>query len=142
MICPQCEFENQGDAKFCNKCGARLELCCSECGTPNLPGSRFCKECGSDLTKPSESSPVDYTQPQSYTPKFLAEKILTTRSSIEGERKLVTVLFADVVNHTSIAEKLDPDKLRKELAELPQGVEPNENVKFVEEQYIGMVSGE
>ena len=74
---------------------------------------RFCKECGSDLTKPAESPPIDYSQPQSYTPKYLAEKILTTRSSIEGERKLVTVLFADVANYTSIAEKLDPEEVHQ-----------------------------
>ncbi len=61
------------------------------------------------LRKPEEPTPVDYSQPQSYTPKFLADKILTTRSSIEGERKLVTVLFADVANYTSISEKLDPE---------------------------------
>jgi class 3 adenylate cyclase/tetratricopeptide (TPR) repeat protein len=59
------------------------------------------------------SPPIDYTQPQSYTPKFLADKILTTRSSIEGERKLVTVLFADVANYTSLAEKLDPEEVHQ-----------------------------
>ena len=55
--------------------------------------------------------PLDYSHPQSYTPKFLAEKILTTRISIEGERKLVTVLFADVANFTTISEKLDPEEI-------------------------------
>jgi class 3 adenylate cyclase/tetratricopeptide (TPR) repeat protein len=55
--------------------------------------------------------PLDYSRPQSYTPKFLAEKILTTRSSVEGERKLVTVLFADVANFTAISEKLDPEEI-------------------------------
>jgi len=57
--------------------------------------------------------PVDYSQPQTYTPKFLADKILTTRGSIEGERKLVTVLFADVANYTSISEKLDPEEVHQ-----------------------------
>jgi predicted ATPase/class 3 adenylate cyclase len=60
-----------------------------------------------------EIPPIDYSKPQSYTPKFLAEKILTTRSSIEGERKIVTVLFADVANYTSIAEKLDPEEVHQ-----------------------------
>jgi class 3 adenylate cyclase/tetratricopeptide (TPR) repeat protein len=76
-------------------------------------GARFCDGCGHDLTKPKEVPPIDYNQPQSYTPKFLADKILTTRSSIEGERKLVTVLFADVANYTSIAEKLDPEEVHQ-----------------------------
>jgi class 3 adenylate cyclase len=76
-------------------------------------GAKFCNKCGHDLRKPSEAPPIDYSEPQSYTPKFLAEKILTTRSSIEGERKLVTVLFADVANYTSIAEKLDPEEVHQ-----------------------------
>ncbi len=77
----------------------------------------FCDECGHDLREPEEGPPIDYGQPQSYTPKFLAEKILTTRSSIEGERKLVTVLFADVANFTSIAEKLDPEEVHQIMDE-------------------------
>ncbi|MCP4273295.1 MAG: adenylate/guanylate cyclase domain-containing protein [Gammaproteobacteria bacterium] len=56
---------------------------------------------------------MDYSEPQSYTPKFIADKILTTRSSIEGDRKLVTVLFADVANYTSISEKLDPEEIHQ-----------------------------
>jgi len=74
----------------------------------------FCLECGSDLRKASDSPPVvDYTQPESYTPKFLADKILTTRSAMEGERKLVTVFFADVANYTGISEKLDPEEVHQ-----------------------------
>jgi class 3 adenylate cyclase len=76
----------------------------------NPLGSKFCNECGHDLGRPKEALPVDYDQPQSYTPKHLADKILTTRSSVEGERKLVTVLFADVANYTSMSEKLDPEE--------------------------------
>ncbi|MCK5417197.1 MAG: adenylate/guanylate cyclase domain-containing protein, partial [Desulfobacterales bacterium] len=66
-----------------------------------------------DLRAPEKSSAIDYSEPQSYTPKFLVDKILTTRSSIEGERKLVTVLFADVANYTSISEKLDPEEVHQ-----------------------------
>ena len=65
--------------------------------------------CGFHLENKQEAGPIDYARPQTYTPKFLAEKILTSRSSIEGERKLVTVFFADVANFTSLAEKLDPE---------------------------------
>jgi class 3 adenylate cyclase/tetratricopeptide (TPR) repeat protein len=61
----------------------------------------------------NETISIDYSRPQSYTPKFLADKILTTRSSIEGERKLVTVLFADVANFTSMSEKLDPEEVHQ-----------------------------
>ena len=60
-----------------------------------------------------EAPPVDYSRPRSYTPGHLARKILTTRSSIEGERKLVTVFFADVANFTSISEELDPEEVHQ-----------------------------
>ena len=60
-----------------------------------------------------ESVAIDYSKPKSYTPKSLADKILTTRSSIEGERKLVTVFFADVANYTSMFEKLDPEEVHQ-----------------------------
>jgi len=73
--------------------------------------------CGHDLSKPvqplpqvpAQESTIDYSHPYSYTPKHLAEKILASRASVEGERKLVTVLFADVVNSTAIFEYLDPE---------------------------------
>ncbi|UCF84670.1 MAG: AAA family ATPase [Desulfobacteraceae bacterium] len=117
MICPTCQFENEADAKFCNKCGSKLEIICVECGIANRHGSQFCKECGYDLTKPPKPSSIDYSKPQSYTPKFLADKILTTRSTMEGERKLVTVLFADVANYTAMAEKLDPEEVHQIMDE-------------------------
>jgi class 3 adenylate cyclase/tetratricopeptide (TPR) repeat protein len=113
MKCPKCQGENTELRKFCHECGAKLTLLCPQCNFENLPGDKFCGECGFDLRKTKEAPPVDYDQPQSYTPKFLADKILTTRSSIEGERKLVTVLFADVANYTSISEKLDPEEVHQ-----------------------------
>jgi ribosomal protein L40E len=113
MKCPECQFENPETAKFCGKCRTRFTQICPHCGTENSPENIFCNECGNDLKPPKEPPAIDYSQPQSYTPKFLADKILTTRSSIEGERKLVTVLFADVANYTSIAEKLDPEAVHQ-----------------------------
>jgi len=111
--CPKCSFENREGAKFCNECGHQFELTCPECGTTNQLGSKFCDECGHDLGETKASPSLDYSKPKSYTPKHLADKILTTRSSIEGERKLVTVLFADVANYTSISEKLDPEEVHQ-----------------------------
>ncbi|MGD0399369.1 MAG: adenylate/guanylate cyclase domain-containing protein [Syntrophobacteraceae bacterium] len=66
-----------------------------------------------DLRRPRETKPLDYDRPRSYTPKYLADKILTTRSSIEGENKIVTVMFADVVNSTGMFEKLDPEAVHE-----------------------------
>ena len=107
MKCPKCQFDNREGAKFCNECGHKFVLICSECGANNRVGSKFCDECGYNLEVPKETPPIDFDQPQSYTPKFLADKILTTRSSIEGERKLVTVIFADVADFTT---ELNPDE--------------------------------
>ena len=73
----------------------------------------YCGKCGTALEELKEAPSVNYSEPKSYTPKFLVDKILTTRSSIEGERKLVTVLFTDVANFTSISEKLDPEEVHQ-----------------------------
>jgi predicted ATPase/class 3 adenylate cyclase len=113
MICPKCEFNNKVGKKFCTECGEKLSLKCPNCISEIEAGEKFCGECGCDLTVPSEAPSIDYCEPQSYTPKFLADKILTTRTSLEGERKLVTVLFADVANYTSISEKLDPEEVHQ-----------------------------
>ena len=113
MKCPKCQFDNREGVKFCEKCGAKIELVCPNCGAKIPTDRQFCGECGHDLKKLEEAPPIDYSEPQSYTPKYLADKILTTRSSIEGERKLVTVLFADVANYTSISEKLDPEEVHQ-----------------------------
>jgi class 3 adenylate cyclase len=109
MKCPKCSTDNAETRRFCRECGEKLSLKCPRCNFENLPEDKFCGECGCDLSQPIEVPTIDYSQPQSYTPKFLADKILTNRSTIEGERKLVTVLFADVANYTSISEKLDPE---------------------------------
>jgi len=111
MKCLKCQFKNREAAKFCLECGDKLEHTCPACKKAIPLGSKFCDECGHNLQKPE--TPPDYTKPQSYTPKFLADKILTTRSSIKGERKLVTVLFADVVGFTSISERLDPEEVHQ-----------------------------
>ena len=113
MKCSKCQSENREGVKFCEDCGAKMEVKCPSCGAFIAMGKRFCGECGHDLRKPKEAPSVDYSEPQSYTPKHLADKILTTRSSIEGERKLVTVFFADVANYTSVSEKLDPEEVHQ-----------------------------
>jgi class 3 adenylate cyclase len=115
MNCPKCDFDNREGVKFCEGCGAKLELVCPECRATVPPDRRFCGECGHDLSKPEEAKPLDYDKPHSYTPKHLADKILTTRSSIEGERKIVTVMFADVTNSTAMFESLDPEQVHEIL---------------------------
>ena len=115
MKCPKCQFENPDDSLFCRECGSsfEVEITCPKCNAIHPLGSKFCNKCGFDLREPKEYPPVDYSQPQSYTPKHLKDKILTTRSSIEGERKQVTIFFADMTNYTSISEKLDPEEVHQ-----------------------------
>jgi class 3 adenylate cyclase/tetratricopeptide (TPR) repeat protein len=117
MKCPECHVENRDVRKFCHKCGAKLLLICPECRFENLPGEGFCGECGRNLDERTKSDSIVYSEPRTYTPKFLADKILTTRSAIEGERKLVTVLFADVANYTAMAENLDPEQVHQIMDE-------------------------
>jgi class 3 adenylate cyclase/tetratricopeptide (TPR) repeat protein/ribosomal protein L40E len=113
MKCSKCQFDNPDRLVFCGKCGAKLEKVCLKCNFSNPVDFKYCGKCGNALEEPQAAPPIDYSKPKSYTPKFLADKILTTRSSIEGERKLVTVLFADVANYTSISEKLDPEEVHQ-----------------------------
>ena len=86
MQCPTCQFDNPEGSVFCGKCGLSLEIevVCPNCGSKAPSDFKFCNKCGHDLTKQEEIAAIDYSQPQSYTPKFLADKILTNRSSIEG----------------------------------------------------------
>jgi len=85
-----------------------MELKCPACGAEIPFGRKFCGECGHNLAQPKEAAAIDYTQPQSYTPEFLADKILTSRSSLEGERKQVTVILADIKDSTELIKDLDP----------------------------------
>jgi class 3 adenylate cyclase/tetratricopeptide (TPR) repeat protein len=78
---------------------------CPACRTDNPAGSRFCRQCGATLG----AAPSSAREPGAYTPKHLAEKILSSRSALEGERKQVTVLFADVKGSMDLAEQLDPE---------------------------------
>ena len=111
MRCTKCQAENREGAQFCGKCGDKLEVSCPACGKTNPPDNKFCDGCGKTLAVEQRAPPPDYSKPHSYTPKFLADKILTSRGAMEGERKLVTVLFADVANFTSMSEKLDPEEV-------------------------------
>jgi class 3 adenylate cyclase len=113
LNCPKCQFENPEGMKFCGECGSKLELVCAGCEARILVGKKFWRECGHDLKTRKEPTPINYVQPQSYTPKHLAEKIITTRAAIVGERNPLTVMFADVANFTSLSERLDPEEVHQ-----------------------------
>jgi len=95
MKCSRCQHENASEARYCNACGVSLALICPSCGHGNAPGSVFCNQCGHAFSgSGSAASAQRFVAPESYTPKHLAEKILTSKSALEGERTQVTVLFA------------------------------------------------
>src|SRR5437867_9298453 len=112
MECPRCHYANAGGARFCGECGASLtrDVTCSSCGHANPAGQTFCNGCGGRLDESARSAARDR---RAYTPKHLAEKILTSRTALEGERKQVTVLFADVKGSMDLAEQLDPEAWHK-----------------------------
>ena len=112
MQCARCHAENPAGMKFCGQCAAPLVSVCPSCGAANLPGNKFCGQCAAPLAKATESR---FESPESYTPKHLAEKILTSRGAMEGERKQVTVLFADLKGSLELLADRDPEEARKIL---------------------------
>jgi class 3 adenylate cyclase/tetratricopeptide (TPR) repeat protein len=116
MRCPRCQHENSPDALFCQECGVRLDLPCPGCGTGNQPGAKFCKRCGQGLAPATGGQPGPaQPSPATYTPKHLAERILTSKAALEGERKQVTVLFADLKGSMELLADRDPEEARKIL---------------------------
>jgi len=114
VTCPRCQAPAREGAKFCEQCGARLATTCPSCNAETATGSRFCGACGTPLAG-AAPTPTRFGDPQSYTPKHLADKILTARAQLEGERKLVTVVFADLKGSMELLADRDPEEARKLL---------------------------
>jgi len=113
MKCPKCQHESLEEAKFCEECAAPLGRTCVNCGTQVSSTAKFCSECGHPLTPVADIT--RFASPRSYTPQHLAEKILTSRSALEGERKQVTVLFADIKGSMELLVDRDPEAAQKLL---------------------------
>jgi class 3 adenylate cyclase/tetratricopeptide (TPR) repeat protein len=115
MRCLNCSFINQDDAKFCQQCGKPLERVCPYCKTHNSLDAKFCKNCGKYLLQ--ELSQNQPTSEKIETPQQPRYTGMNSHSEIEkrspahsaGERRIVTVLFADVVDSTSMADQMDPE---------------------------------
>jgi len=112
MKCPRCQHENPLGQKYCGECGARLAMACTSCGASNPPGQKFCGECGAGLGSQAVATSAS---PESYTPRHLAERILTSKAALEGERKQVTVLFADLKGSMELLADRDPEQGRQIL---------------------------
>ena len=113
MKCPKCLHENNLDAKFCEQCAAPLTRACSNCGKAASSTAKFCSQCGHPL-KPVADDPR-FASPKNYTPPHLIEKILSARAGLEGERKQVTVLFADIKGSMELIAEQDAEQARKLL---------------------------
>ena len=111
MRCPVCEQENATRAKFCEHCGSPLARACAHCGNYASPTARFCAQCGRPL--PAVAGDSRFASPKAYTPLHLANKILTARAAVEGERKQVTVLFADIKGSMEVFADRDPEAAQK-----------------------------
>src|SRR6266849_104171 len=112
MKCSSCQLDNPPGARFCGECATPLASVCAACGAANPVDNKFCGQCAASLRA---TPPARFSAPNTYTPKHLAEKILTSQGVREGERKTVTVLFAD---HKGSMERLlerDPEETRELL---------------------------
>src|SRR3984957_5052393 len=114
MKCPKCQHFNDIAAKFCAECASPLAKTCAHCGHQHLATAKFCSECGQP-TGGATSTQAPFGPPETYTPKLLAAKILNSRAALEGERKQVTVLFADLKGSMEMLADRDPEEARKLL---------------------------
>ena len=112
MTCPRCQQEVLQGARFCENCAAPLARSCTNCGTTLSAVAKFCHACAHPVVV-SGSPP--FRSPDRYTPRHLAERIVTSKGALEGERKQVTVLFADLKGSMELLADRDPEEARKLL---------------------------
>ena len=115
MQCPRCRTENREGRRFCGECGLSFGSTCPACGFLNEGNEKFCGGCGRSLTQLAPTAGPKFQSPQAYTPKHLAEKIVGSRGALEGERKQVTVLFADLKGSMELLADRDPETARSIL---------------------------
>jgi class 3 adenylate cyclase/tetratricopeptide (TPR) repeat protein len=112
MKCPRCQHENRAGAKFCEECATPLIRACGNCGAELSRTAKFCSECAHAV---GQAVAGRFAAPEVYTPKHLAERILTSKAALEGERKQVSVLFADLKGSMELLADRDPEDARRLL---------------------------
>ena len=115
MKCPRCQNDNPAGSSFCLGCGTRLGATCGGCGSDLPAGSRFCNKCGTPVSGGASAGQARFASPEAYTPRHLAERIISSKAALEGERKQVTVLFADLKGSMELLADRDPEEARKLL---------------------------
>jgi class 3 adenylate cyclase len=120
MRCPPCQLDNREGARFCAACGNILAVMCAAWGNQTPPKAAFCDHrgippVGQMPASPSRLLPRRPQTPVNYTPRYLAEKILTSRFALEGEPKRATILFADLKGSMELLADRDPEDARRLL---------------------------
>jgi class 3 adenylate cyclase/tetratricopeptide (TPR) repeat protein len=111
MRCTKCEFENPAGMKFCGKCRTALGVTCPSCSFENPPGFDFCGQCAAALQEDTRIESAKLSAPAKPAAlRVTAEQADT--SALEGERKTVTALFADIKGSTELEQDLDPEEAR------------------------------
>src|SRR5208282_2293577 len=108
MRCPSCNCDNSADASFCEECGAKLQLICPACKASVTPGARFCKKCGTAIGATKAAASTTVSSPKSQ----IIVAADSEASALDGERKTVTALFADIKGSMDLMEDLDPEEAR------------------------------
>src|SRR5215831_462835 len=114
MTCPRCRTANPPEARFCLECATPLLSRCASCGAPLIAAAKFCVICAHPVDRPREQA-SRFDVPATYTPGHLAERILNSKAGLEGERKQVTVLFADLKGSMELLVDRDPEQARQIL---------------------------
>src|SRR5271167_1914627 len=109
MLCANCNKDNPADASFCEGCGAKLELICAACKASLSTGARFCKKCGTAIGPTKATASTTVSSPKS---QIIVAADGAASEALEGERKTVTALFADIKGSTELMEDLDPEEAR------------------------------
>src|SRR5208282_4357035 len=110
MPCSKCGFENPDGMKFCGQCTEPLALICPKCHFQNPQGFKFCGQCTAPL-----QGDMGTVKPKSIQDKPVTVSVAPEQadaSALEGERKTVTALFADIKGSTELEQDLDPEEAR------------------------------
>lgn len=123
MNCPRCQTPNPSEARFCLNCGLSLTRKCTSCQSDLLPGARFCMHCGHPVITATPADSNRFTRITAATPQPLAKKVRAA-THITGERRVVTILFVDVVGSTALSEKVDLETWTQIMNEAVEGITP------------------